>query len=352
MNKFDFPAQKPATRTTDGVAITSLATSWAKKYTENLSDPKVVPQGGRNVVARHLLDSLRATSIDAWHETEQLLAAEVRRHSIDADLIDPWQISQDIYGIYKKAIDAYGNNLIPRKLSLIVGSDIGHLRRKYTSQDPRVIGFASMQFHLSGKHLLASLPQLERSRVSDYFKVVDDHLYMPLHRAYEAASHHDEDSPPLGVVHCLLPESSKIAQEVYSQTLCAYPDYQCYTGSLSDREVGISSLRDVEMFQVYLWICLLEESVSILQQELFPLCLMLYPTLGVNWELVRQLVHQVTQSINARLDRDQVALFKPYLQCLWELFSPEVFPTTLSKEQIKGAKSRRVQPMGVLSLGR
>jgi hypothetical protein len=31
--------------------------------------------------------------------------------------------------------------------------------------------------------------------------------------------------------------------------------------------------------------------IEVLQQELFPLCLMLYPTLNVSWELVRQMLH-------------------------------------------------------------
>lgn len=350
MTKLDSSKQSSATQTTNSIEITSLAKSWAKKYTENLSDPKLMLHSGRSKVARYLMDSLRATSIEAWHETERLLAAEVKRHRIHADLIDPWQISQDIYFIYKKAIDAYGENLIPRKLSLLISLDVGRLRHRYTSEDPRVIGFASMQFHLSGKHLLANLPALERSRVSDYFKVVDDHLYMPLHRAYEAAARHDEDSLALAAVHCVLPDSSKIAEEVYNHTIRTYPDYQCYTGPLKDRDVRISSLRDIEMFQVYLWVCILEGSVSILQQELFPLCVMLYPTLGVNWELVRQLVHQVTQAFNARLNPKQVAMFKPYLQCLWDLFSPEIFPDTLTKDQINKAKARRVESFAAVNL--
>jgi hypothetical protein len=42
------------------------------------------------------------------------------------------------------------------------------------------------------------------------------------------------------------------------------------------------------MFQVYLWVCVLEDTISSGQQELFPLCVMLYPRLNVRWELVQQ----------------------------------------------------------------
>lgn len=340
MTQLNFPKQTSTTRTTDKISIKSLAKSWAKKYTENLSDLKHQIHGGRVMTAQYLMDSLRSASIKAWSETERLLAAEVKRHRINARLIDPWQISQDVYAIYEKSIAAYNRNLIPRRLALEIGPDLGKIREKYTLQDPRIIGFAGMQFHLSGQYLLETLPQLERSRVSKYFKAIDDHLYMPLQRTYEAAANHSEASQALAAVRNLLPASSEIAYNIYQHVIRTYPRYQCYSGSLSDEIVQVSSLRDIEMFQVYLWASVLEESVAPLQQELFPLCLMLYPTLGVSWELVRQLVYQMAQELNTRLSRQQMALFKPYLQVLWDLFSPEVFPDTLSKEQVDNVPSQ------------
>jgi hypothetical protein len=86
------------------------------------------------------------------------------------------------------------------------------------------------------------------------------------------------------------------------------------------------------MFQVYLWVCVLEHSVAAIQQELFPLCVMLYPPLKVRWELVRQMLHLIGMELKKRLEPQQVSLFMPYFQSLWELFSPEVFPDSLEDE--------------------
>ena len=77
------------------------------------------------------------------------------------------------------------------------------------------------------------------------------------------------------------------------------PTYQSHSGRLNDDNVRVSSLRDTEMFQVYLWVCILENSVSAVQQELFPLCVMLYPRLKVRWELVLQMLHLLNSEIMA-----------------------------------------------------
>lgn len=41
-----------------------------------------------------------------------------------------------------------------------------------------------------------------------------------------------------------------------------YPIYRSYTDLLSDSAVKNSLLGDVEMFQVYLWVCALEKDIS------------------------------------------------------------------------------------------
>lgn len=105
-----------------------------------------------------------------------------------------------------------------------------------------------------------------------------------------------------------------------------YPNYQCHTGRLSDTNINISSVRDLEMFQVYLWVCILENNVSAIQQELFPLCIMLYPRLKVRWELVRQLIHLLGTEICSRLEPEQAAYFLPYYELLQAIFSPQVLP--------------------------
>lgn len=151
---------------------------------------------------------------------------------------------------------------------------------------------------------------------------------MPLQRAYEAAATHNYDSLALRAVNQLLPLSSWIATKIVAQVIQLYPSYQSHTGLLSEPAVQISSIRDVEMFQVYLWVCILENSIHSLQHELFPLCVMLYPKLKVRWELVRQLIHLLGVEIRANLNPQLAAYYEPYHRSLWAMFSPQVFPTS------------------------
>lgn len=348
-------------------SVTSLAQIWAKKYlqsfaTEHLSSGPEVPldlesitsREGRLRTAETLRKALRYTSAQAWSKTETLLAAEVQRYQIDQSLIDPWQIAEDSQLLFDQALAVYTDQAAPPplvalvdleessqlnsvsqleaiaglptpgRLSVQIAPTVGQVRQKYTAVDPRVLGFVSMQFHYSGQHLLELLSPLERALVSSYFKVIDDHLYMPLQRSYEAAANYEYNAPELKAVRQLLPISTEIARNLCQRVSQMYGDYHSHSGLLNSPSVKVSSIRDVEMFQVYLCLCVLEGGIAALQQELFPLCVMLYPPLQVRWELVRHMLRFLGQEISYRLPADQASLLRPYHRALWEMFSPEV----------------------------
>lgn len=338
---------------TENTSTTSLAKQWAKKYLQKLIDPedswetslqetplssvygdgkRTATAERRSLIAQRLLQSIRSFNVQAWAKTEALLSQEVKRHGINYKLIDPYEIARDAYHIYEQALSAYAEQLTPQRLCVFISSDIGSIREKYTAIDPRVIGFVSMQFHYCGQLLLEPLSPPDRDILSHYFKVIDDHLYIPLQRFYDISAQYDYHSPVLESIRKLLPPSSEIARKISSRILDLYPNYCCHSGLLNDSTVRVSSIRDIEMFQVYLWICVLEDSIAAIQQELFPLCVMLYPPLKVRWELVRQMLHLLGNELQTRLTTQQQALFMPYFQSLWELFSPEVFPETLEDE--------------------
>ncbi len=350
-------------------ATSSLALQWAKKYLQNLNNDfsrvednqemlhltDVVSQAGREQTAQKLMKSLRTVSHQAWNKVEMLLSQEIDRHRIEPSLINPWEITADSFKIYEKtlevytkqaplrqlsmvmrlarqgeplyqkALDIYTEQVAPSQLATVIGASVGALRKKYTKDDPRVIGFASMQFHYTSQMLLQTLSESERTIMPAYFKVIDDHLYMPLQRAYDAAAQHDRDSPALSAVQNLLPRSTEFACKIADRIIELYPSYRCHSGLLSNPEIKISSIRDIEMFQVYLWLCTLEGSVAAIQQELFPLCVMLYPTLNVQWELIRQMLHLLEREIRSCLTDKQFDALMPYLQVLRHMFSPEVF---------------------------
>lgn len=339
--KFQSSSKKTAqigrSRSEDGKVL-SLAALWAKNYFVSVTTrydaeqarqadslKEITSKEGRLYTADKLKANLSLASAQAWSMTESLLTDELRRHGINSDLINPWQIAADSHKLFHKALDAYGERVTPRRLSVLVGAAFGQVRAHYTAQDPRAIGFVSMQFHYTGQALLESVSTGERLLLEPYFKVMDDHLYMPLRAAYEAAADHSPDSPVLQAVQRLLPQSTKIAHAVCRQVARQHPGYQSYSGALTTPVVRTSSIRDVEMFQVYLCLCALQDSIQAVQRELFPLCVMLYPRLNVKWRLVQEMLQAIGWEMHDRLPANDVAAFLPYLRTLIDMFSIDVF---------------------------
>ncbi|MEB3211548.1 MAG: hypothetical protein VKL39_09335 [Leptolyngbyaceae bacterium] len=315
-----------------GDTLSPFSKAWAVRYVRTVTQPspKPTPENDadlRAAVADTLRQSLRSVSAQAWNKTETLLAEEVIRHQLQPDTIDPWAIAGDVFHVFDQAFNSYIAALSPERFAVNIAPELGAIRAKFTAIDPRVIGFVSMQFHYTGQLLLELLEPSQRKRLQFYFKAIDDHLYMPLQRAYDAAASYPYASPELSIIRTLLPESSAIAHRVVDQVLQAFPNHQCYSGALRSSAVKTSSIRDAEMFQAYIWVCLLENNVSVVQQELFPLCVMLYPTFNVQWEIVRYMLTLLQREFGQLLAPSEFALCASHLDMLHTIFSPDVVGT-------------------------
>jgi hypothetical protein len=171
--------------------------------------------------------------------------------------------------------------------------------------------------------LLEPLSALERcltttrcasTLVGAYFKVIEDHLYMPLQRVYAPVARHDYDYHALSAVQQLL-HTIEIAKDIFQKTVTIYAISCFYISLLSDSAVNTFSIRDVKMFQVYLSVCSLQV-ISAIQQESFRLSVMLYLTLKVQYKLIRQMLHLLGQEIRDRLTPKQAHTLMPYFQVL------------------------------------
>lgn len=316
----------------------SLAAIWARKYFVSVTSDYDVAQvqkveqvsdfasvEGRRHTTEKLTHHLKLASAQAWSMTENLLSEEMLRHRINPALLDPWQIAADSHRLFEKALLAYGDRLTARRLSVVIGDDCGRLRQHYTAEDPRAIGFVSMQFHYTGKILLDQLEPAEQVLFAPFLKVMDDHMYMPLRDAYQAAAKHSPDSPALLAVQNLLPISSRIAHRVCDQICRLNPGYQSYSGSLNASVVRTASVRDAEMFQVYLCLCALEGHVASVQRQLFPLCVMLYPRLQVKWQLVQDMLKVMGWELYGLLSSEDMTILIPHLRTLTEMFAVDIF---------------------------
>ncbi|NJL69112.1 MAG: hypothetical protein HC849_34325 [Oscillatoriales cyanobacterium RU_3_3] len=309
-----------------------LSVSFAQKYIAKMKGP-----GGGGVednfverrragMAKKMLESLRSVSAQSWIKTENLLSKILVEHGVNTDLIDPWQISGGIHQVYKLAIEAYAEQQSPYRIVNKISPVLGEVRKSVTEIDPRVIGFVAMQYHYTGIQLMELLPESEQENFGSYVKILDDHLYMPLQRAYQAAGNHSSDSMALQSVRTLMPAMSRIAERVVDRVNQLYPRYRSHSGFLTDPTIRTSSIRDVEMFQVYMWVCLLEGNLHALETELFPLCVMIYPRLNVSWELVSQMTHLLRKEVATYLPPEQAKYCEPFYEILRRIFSTEVFP--------------------------
>jgi len=199
---------------------------------------------------------------------------------------------------------------------------IAQLRQQHLSaDDPRTIGFVSTQFHFSTTFILSQLKLAEQVLLSPYFKFVEEQVCIPWQRVCSAALEHTPDSPQLTLVQQLLPASREIALRVHSRAAQLYPNHYSRRGKLNDPGVKASSIRDIEMFQAYLWLCVLEGSMAAVEQELLPLCTMVFPSIDVQWELVEQITPLLLEEFRDRLEPEQINLLLPYAQAMHRLFS-------------------------------
>lgn len=321
-----------------GANVSSLAVSWAKKYyttvatRENQAQRQISQspeltniEGNRAKIVDKLKDTMKLGSEIAWSKVEAILGEQIERHAIDPSLINHEEIIADTRTLYRKAIDAYGDREPVFRLSVLVGKDIIQVRRKYSEKNPLVLGFVTLEFQYTSKILLGCLSESERSEFAPYLKVVDDYLHIPYGEINEAAANQPPNSKALLAVQHLLQHTTQIASAVYDRASAQHQGYRSSSGYLSDREVKISGIRDVEIFQSYLCWCVLAESIGPVQQELFPICVMLYPKLHVSWELVQDMLLILFWEISDRLPAADVMVFLPYLRTLTEMFSSNVF---------------------------
>ncbi|MEW6494203.1 MAG: hypothetical protein AB1589_17065 [Cyanobacteriota bacterium] len=272
------------------------------------------------------------------------------------NLTEAKQISQMTLQVYEKAIEIYEQQSIPKVLleetlqtaaskSLTGGKDfskddftecitsaIKQLARSLEplllqlqeqhqlAHDQSLIGFLSTQFHFTAQSLLNRLNLSEQVLLSPYFKFLEEQICIPWQRVCSAAAKYEMDSPVLALVQQMLPVSHKIAQSVYRQAAQLYPTHRSRRGKLAHPGVAASTIRDLEMFQSYLWLCVLEKNIAVVEQELMPLCVMVFPNVDVTWELVRQMLQLLVNEVKAHLQPNQLPLLQPYTRAMQQLF--------------------------------
>jgi hypothetical protein len=257
-----------------------------------------------------------AKAIDIYkQQSPQLdsMGAEIPTSGGLLDLHDPLSQLPILPTLEMPAIEQLATALEPLLLRL----QEQHLLAK----DRRTIGFITTQFHFSTKLILRKLTLPEQVLISPYFRFVEEQVCIPWQRVCAAAAQQVPGSPILAIVEKLLAESDAIAKAVYHRSVQLYPNHRSRRGKLTHPGITASTLRDLSMFQGYLWLCVLEENMTSVEHELLPLCVMVFPSVEVKWELVNDMLKLLTEELCDRMTPQEASLILPYTEAMEHLFS-------------------------------
>ena len=178
----------------------------------------------------------------------------------------------------------------------------------------RVVGFLTTLFNFTNKSLVNQLTSVEKVLVCPYFKFIEEHIAIPWQRICAVAAKHERDSESLALVEQMFPLTSEISSTVYWKILESFPAHLGARGGLGNPDVAHSCLRDFDMFQAYLWLCVLEGNQQSVKQELVRLCVMVMPNVGVRWEMIDKSKQMLFEEIEKRISPKYKPLLLNYTQ--------------------------------------
>jgi hypothetical protein len=182
------------------------------------------------------------------------------------------------------------------------------------SKDWKMLGFITTQINFSNALLLEQLTPVEQVLINPYLKFLEEQVALPWQRLCAAAAKHNLNSPAFVLVEQLTPIASDIAATTYARLLRFFPNYYSRRGKLSNLAVKHSCLRDLTMFQVYLWLCVLQGDLNVVEQELVALCIMVMESVGVEWRVIAKWNKTLMDEVLNRLDSPQRMLVTSYAE--------------------------------------
>ncbi|WP_254173869.1 hypothetical protein [Planktothrix pseudagardhii] len=332
------PDENPSSKSSE--IMTLMAVEWAKQYYSMIWSPNPSHSATgieldqpvditefdeqRSRIVSQLFQMLNIAGEIAWNKIDAVLGSYLQSHQNLLELIEPKKIIQDTCHLYRETIEAYAQYEYPSRLSVLVGREIISIRRKYFQIHVVFLAVLAMEFNYVGKILLDWIPLKSRSIFLLYFKAVEDYLHAPIAEVHALAATQKADSEALIAVQQLLSQTTTIAHNVYNRVCHLHPGYRSISGNLANSMVHYSSIRDVELFQIYLCLCALEGSLRPVQEELFPMCVILYPRLNVSWELVQDMLNSLLWELYYSLSPENYKVFLPYIHTITEIFSDQV----------------------------
>lgn len=331
----------PLSNSVDRNEMTLTAVRWAQKYyakaaahshcssTHLFLDDQEVDvtefDEDRSRIVAELMKNLSLLGTLAWNKVGAILGIDWNRYPVNKlGLKQAATLIQDVSKLYHQALEVFAQYEYPFRLSVSLGRETIKLRRKYSQPEPLMLVLLQLQFHYMGRMLLEWMSMKERTVFFLYFKTLEDYLYSPLGEVNDLAAQHQPDSPALIAVQQLLSIFTTVAHHTYHKVYDLNLGYRSISGDLKNHLLQYSTTRDIELFQIYLCWCTLQNSLHPIQQELFPMCVILYPRLHISWKLIQDMLSELSEELEKRLLPQNFAVFSPYLQVLAEIFSDRV----------------------------
>jgi hypothetical protein len=180
------------------------------------------------------------------------------------------------------------------------------------AQDWRSIGFLTTQLNFCNDWLTGSLTPPELLLLSPYLRFVEEQVAHPWQQVCAAGAQYTLNDPVLLLVESMIPMAGGIAHVVYRQLQEQLPSHQSRRGTLKHSGVTHSCLRDLKMFQSYLWLCVLKQSMTPVEEELLRLCIMVLPSVEVKWKLIELWIQTLADEIICRIEPSQHHYVLPY----------------------------------------
>lgn len=189
------------------------------------------------------------------------------------------------------------------------------------SRDWRTLGFLTTIFNFTNHLLLGQLNPVERLLINPYFNFVEEQVAVPWQRVCVSAASHLPISAGFLLVEKLFPQTQEIAELLYLRLVEKFPYQKSRRGKLSHPGIRHSCIRDFNMFQAYLFLCLLERDRAAIERELVQLCIMVMESVEVAWEVIEQWIELLCDELLHRLViPEQRALLTIYTESLRRTF--------------------------------
>ena len=182
------------------------------------------------------------------------------------------------------------------------------------------LGFLTTQINFSNSLLLQLLTPAEQALITPYLRFLEEYVSIPWQRLCLAADKYPRNSISIMILESMLPLVTKISKTVHGKWCERFSTYSSRRGDLNNPSIIHSCVRDFDMFQVYLWVCFLEGNLSFVQQELSPLCIIVFHTLGIPWEMTFEGTIFLMHEILNQLESHQKDLVRPYTQEMINVF--------------------------------